>query len=128
METAAISDLAQTERHDPLLVLAALFEGEFSIDWIQSISNAKATQIFKTFDRFSQDGILKKHDVGLFSFKDSRKKQLLQQAIPNDVREKYQRDIAELVLNEGSTAEGMLRAATQLLHIANDLKGCRILS
>jgi transcriptional regulator with GAF, ATPase, and Fis domain len=123
----AADDSALTEHDDPFLVLASLFEGEFSIDWIQAISDAKATQIFKTFDRFMQDGVLKKHDIGLFSFTDNRKRLQLQQSIPDNLRENYRRDIADLLLNEGSTAEGLLQASTQLLHITNDLKGCRIL-
>jgi len=109
------------------LLLAALFEGEFSIDWVQTLSEAKATQIMKAFDRFERDGLVKKHDIGLFSFIDAQKRQQLRKAIPSDLREKLHCQIAELLLKEIPGNEGLLRAAAQLLNIPNQLEGSRLL-
>ncbi|MGA3114566.1 MAG: sigma 54-interacting transcriptional regulator [Syntrophobacteraceae bacterium] len=110
-----------------LLQLASLFEGEFSIDWVQSLSEAKATQIMKAFDRFEMNGVLKKRDIGVFSFVDARKRRQLWEAVPAEVRETLHRRIAELLLQEVPGNEGLLRAAAQLLNIPNDLEGCRLL-
>lgn len=121
-----VSDIGIKE--DPFLYIAALFDGEFSIDWIQALSKGKFTQLLKTFDRLARDGILNAHDIGVYSFADAKRKHLLRQAIPRDVREKFHRDIAELVLNEDSTTDGLLRAAHQLLFNTNNLNGCRLLS
>ncbi|MBN1382750.1 MAG: sigma 54-interacting transcriptional regulator [Deltaproteobacteria bacterium] len=123
-----IEAMGLKKQDELFLLLSALFDGEFSIDWIQALSKSKITQILKAFEQFIHDGIIKKHDVGLYSLKDHKKKLLLRQAIPVELREKLHRDIAELLLNDDSTADGLLRAAQQLLHITNDLKGCRVLS
>ena len=109
------------------LGMAALFEGDFSIDWIQALSEAKATTILKAFDRFSRDGVLTKHDLGVFSFADVRQRDLLREAIPADWRDKLRRRIADLFMHEAQGEGGLPRAANQLLHISNDLEGCRLL-
>lgn len=125
--TAIVNTLPLKDQEEPFLLLASLFEGEFSIDWVQALSKAKATQIMKAFERFDQDGLLKKHDIGVFSFVDAKKKEQLQESLPTDLRRKLHRRIAELLLKETSENEGLLRAAAQLLHISNDLEGCKLL-
>ena len=83
--TAMVNALPLKEQEETFLLLAALFDGEFSIDWVQALSEAKATQIMKAFDRFDRDGLLKKHDIGIFSFVDAKKKQQLQDSLPTRV-------------------------------------------
>ena len=109
---------------EQLLHLATFFEGKFSIDWIQALSEAKATSILKTFDRFSRKGILKKHDLGIFSFTDSRKKRELLESLPLDWQETLRRRIADLLMNDDGIKDGLPQAAAQLLNVPNNLEGC----
>jgi formate hydrogenlyase transcriptional activator len=125
--TTIVSDLSQKDDEDALLLLASLFERDFSIDWIQAVAEVKATKIMKAFEGFVRDGHLKNHDIGVFSFVDSKKRQQLQAAIPINVQKNLRRRIANYFLKEIPDSEGILRAAAQLLHIENDLKGCEIL-
>src|SRR5208283_3253417 len=92
-----IDALGLKDQDDSFLQLGALFDGEFSIDWIQTLSGAKATRIMKVFDRFKQSGILETRDVGSFSFVDARKRQELHRTIPVETRKKIHRLIAELL-------------------------------
>ncbi|MBN1848178.1 MAG: sigma 54-interacting transcriptional regulator [Deltaproteobacteria bacterium] len=112
---------------DQLLALASLFEGEFSIDWIQALSGSKATHILKAFDEFNLNCILKKHDLGIFSFADTRKKRAYRESLPAEIRENLHRRIADLFLSEDIIDEGLPRAADQLLHVTNNLEGCGLL-
>ena len=125
--TETIKTLPAPVSDEQLLALASLFEGEFSIDWIQALSEAKATSILKILDKFNLNGTLKKHDLGVFSFVDTRKKKEYRESIPADMREGLHRRIAELFLSEDLIAEGLPRAADQLLHVTNNLEGCRLL-
>lgn len=91
--TNIVSDLSQKDDEDDLLLflLASLFERDFSIDWIQAIAEVKATKIMKAFAGFVRDGHLKNHDVGVFSFVDSKKRQQLQAVIPINVQKNLRR-------------------------------------
>ncbi len=122
-----IDALGLKDQDESFLQLGALFDGEFSIDWIQTLSGAKATRIMKVFDHFKQSGILETRDVGSFSFVDARKRQELHRTIPVETRKKIHRLIAELLRHEVSGKEGLLQASAQLLNIPNDLEGCRLL-
>ena len=111
----------------PLLSLAALFEGELSIDWVQALSKTKATGILRIFERFSQTGVLKKHELGVYSFADVEKRETLREMIPAEIQDQLHYRIAELFLYEVQSTDGLSQAASQLLHIRNGLEGCRLL-
>ena len=53
-----------------ILALASLFDREFSIDWIQELSKAKATTILNTLEKACQEGMLSKGELGIFYFTD----------------------------------------------------------
>ncbi|MBU2551234.1 MAG: sigma 54-interacting transcriptional regulator [Proteobacteria bacterium] len=110
-----------------LLALAALFEGEFCIDWVQALSEARASRILKAFDRFSREGVLRRHDIGMYSLADPKSRGRLRAGLPSDRLEGYHRRIAALFMDESPGDEGLFRAARQLLRIDNDLEGCRVL-
>jgi formate hydrogenlyase transcriptional activator len=114
-------------QEESFLQLASLFEGRFSIDWIQALSGARATQIMKIFDRFEREGVLKREDVGVFSFTETKKRQQSREAVPEPLREKLHHQIADLLLKEVPGSDGLIQASAQLLNIPNDLEGCRLL-
>ena len=117
-----------SNQQERILVSAALFENEFSIDWIQSLLNAKATEILKTLDQYGRSGILKKLDIGIFCFADGHYKQQLRKSLPTEERKARHKQIADLLINEIADKDKAVNAAAeQLLHIQNDLEGCRLL-
>jgi tetratricopeptide (TPR) repeat protein len=112
-----------------ILALASMFNDRFSIDWIQDLSKAKATIILQTFETAAQEEILIKSDIGIFSFKEKKTRDHLRQTIPKPERQDLHQQIATLMINEATDSEqAIFAAAGQLLHITNNLKGCRILS
>ncbi len=119
---------ANISYEESLLQIASLFEGRFSIDWIQTLSGAKITQILKAFKQFCHDGILKELDVGIFAFVNAKTKQQLEKIISVDLGEKLHKQIVHLLLDEIPDGEGLLRVAGHLLKISdNDIEGCRLL-
>ncbi|MEW6188332.1 MAG: sigma 54-interacting transcriptional regulator [Thermodesulfobacteriota bacterium] len=115
------------EQEEPLLTLAAFFEGKFSIDWIQALTEAKATEILRFFDRYCRDGLLKRHDLGEFSFIDPKKRRQLRNSVPSDPATIVHQRIAETILKETTAGDSLLQASSQLLNIKNELEGCALL-
>ncbi|MCK5683846.1 hypothetical protein KAJ27_06990, partial [bacterium] len=111
-----------------ILALASLFDVEFSIDWVQELIKAKATTILMTLERACQEKLLKKKDLGIFYFDDQKIKQQMIAGFPEEERETLHRKIAALMIDEASDNEqAITSAASQLIHVSNDLKGCMIL-
>lgn len=111
-----------------ILSLAALFDGEFSIDWIQELTKAKTTTMLMLLEKACQEELLNKKDIGVFSFPDSKIKTQLKTLIPKNEREKLHKKIATLMINEAiDNEQAIMTAASQLINISNDLDGCRIL-
>ncbi len=111
-----------------ILALASLFEIQFSIDWVQDLSMAKATIILTTFETATTSGILQKHGLGIFSFKNLKTRDQFRSVIPIEQRQELHRKIATLMIHEAPDNEqAILTAASQLLHVSNDLNGCSIL-
>ena len=55
-----------TSSDERILGLASLFDIEFSIDWIQDLSKAKATTMLMTLERACREKLLKKKELGIF--------------------------------------------------------------
>ncbi len=112
-----------------ILALASMFDSRFSIDWVQDLSKAKATFILQTFETAAEKEILKKGELGIFSFRELKTRDSLRQSIPPRQRQDLHRQIAELMINEATDNEqAVFAAAGHLLHVPNNLDGCRILT
>jgi formate hydrogenlyase transcriptional activator len=119
-------DTINSNKH--MLALASLFDIEFSIDWVQMLSKAKATTILMVFEKACQEGLLGKKEIGVFYFKDQKIKEQLKDIIPKGQRERLHKEIATIMINEAGDIEQSIKAAArQLIHVSNDLEGCAIL-
>ena len=108
-----------------ILALAALFEGEFSIDWIQELEEIKATHILLTMNEGIDQGLLVQRGPGVYSFVRPREREKLWDSLSSEEREGLHRKIADLMLNEIPDEPGMTKAVgAQLLHVHNDEEGC----
>ncbi|PKN17152.1 MAG: hypothetical protein CVU71_17830 [Deltaproteobacteria bacterium HGW-Deltaproteobacteria-6] len=118
----------EQEYHQRILSLAALFQGEFNVDWLQYLSQGKASQIFAAL----QFGVRKKwladKSGGVFCFINHSRQNRLQSKLTPDEQKLMHRRIADLLLAElpGESAMATM-AAPHLLCLSNDLVGCRLL-
>ena len=111
-----------------ILALASLFDREFSMDWIQELSKAKATLILNTLEKACREGLLKKVELGVFYFGDQKVKARMRSIFPETHLEELHKKAAALLINEVPDHEqGILAAASQLIHVSNDPDGCKIL-
>ncbi len=112
--------------YDELLSVAALFQGSFSIDWIQEITHRKASEVLSVFETAVRQGVLKRDGIGSFVYTHARQQhQWLQRLSATEQRSCHQR-IADTLARELPETDAKARVmAPYLLHIANDLEGCR---
>jgi transcriptional regulator with GAF, ATPase, and Fis domain len=116
---------AKTNEND-LLLLAALFEGDFSVDWLQALSGAKASEIFMAIETGISDGLLARKPDGMTCFIDKDRQHVLRSILPEGRKNKLHLVIVRLILQDAQINENLLQtAASHLLKIENDPEGCR---
>ena len=108
------------------LSIAALFDSEFSIDWIQAITGNKTSQILGILEKAVQNGTLLSKGCGTYIFQNENRKQGLRNLIPQHVRESCHRRIVKVIQNDIADEESAIQeVANHLMEIFNDLEGCR---
>jgi formate hydrogenlyase transcriptional activator len=112
--------------HQPFLSLAALFEEDFSIDWIAELIKVKPSQLFSALDLGVEKGWLAKRRAGFFYFQDLKEKQNFQNLVPQEQKDELFGQIASLLLNELPQDDyKALVLAPYLLRLHNDVETCR---
>jgi formate hydrogenlyase transcriptional activator len=125
MRKSTSPDVAPGEK-DALLPVCALFEGNFSIDWLEELTRNRASYILSALEKGAQQGILVRDEIGIFHFKDSKKRDHWQSYLSSDEKERLHRQIAEYLLKELPEDNNKLQElAYHLLHFPNDLEKCR---
>lgn len=113
------------EDHQRVLALAGLFEGDFSIDWLEELAGMKASQILLALEEGIKQGWLGKKGPGLFSVLELKQKQVLPTSLTLEERERFHQRAAEILLRELPDGSGKaLALVPHLLHIANDEEKC----
>ena len=108
------------------LTIAALFENEFSIDWIQAITGRKPSQILGLLEKEVENGTLLSKGWGKYLFQNQKRKQELRQLLPRHEQESYHRRIVEIIQGDVSDEKSAVEEiANHLMEIPNDLEGCR---
>ncbi|MCW8965878.1 MAG: hypothetical protein OQK82_04205, partial [Candidatus Pacearchaeota archaeon] len=109
-----------------LLLKAALFEGEFSIDWLLELCELRASQVLAILDQKKQTGELIEESSGMFCFKDEPYRRKLFDAYPEEKRVKLHQQVAQILMKE-SEHNGIKAYALSkhLIYISNDINGCR---
>jgi transcriptional regulator with GAF, ATPase, and Fis domain len=88
------------DQNGNLLALVALFEGDFSIDWIVQITKEKISWILCVLEEGTKQGILTKKGPGTFCFRDLEKQQELKESLASDEKQRIYRQIADLFIRE----------------------------
>ncbi|RLC29487.1 hypothetical protein DRH13_05635, partial [Candidatus Woesebacteria bacterium] len=65
---------AQTDAHRFFLSLAALFDEDFSIYWVQELAETDVSAILVAMEDEAHQGLLARKTAGIYSFIDSRQK------------------------------------------------------
>ncbi|MBW2367190.1 MAG: sigma 54-interacting transcriptional regulator [Deltaproteobacteria bacterium] len=111
-----------------LLSLAALFKDEFSIDWLEELSEAKASQILRAMETGIERGWLKKTRPGEFCFADEEKRQALQGRLNQKEKASWHRRIVDILINHISDEDLPDEIiAHHLLHTVNDVEKSTLL-
>jgi formate hydrogenlyase transcriptional activator len=104
----------------PVLPIAALFEKDFSIDWIVELSGAKASQALQALEQGCRRGWCERKEPGVFQFPESRRKQDFLESIPAGTRNHFRRRIVDLILRDlPDEAEKALAVEPYLLATEN---------
>ena len=112
--------------YNRLLASAALFDGDFSIDWLEELSGMKASQILLVLHQGINLGDLTAKAPGVFCFADLKGRQRWQAHLPSEEKERMHRRIAEFLLMELPDDDTKaVAAAPHLLNISIDEQKCR---
>lgn len=109
-------------------MLAAFFDGEFNIDWLQELTGEKASTIFAALELGVERGWLSRSNLSDFSFIDQAEQKRRKQELPEDEKAGLHKSIAGLLIRNLPGGPGQTRrVASHLLHIENSYDGCRLL-
>ena len=125
MERALDSFRVASDDHHLFLALAALFEADFSIDWIVALTRAKASQVLAVLENGAQNGLLLRREPGIYCFSNSEKKQWWQNRVTEEEKTRFNASTAKLLMMEFPDVDDKAsKIAHHLLQIVNDWQGC----
>jgi formate hydrogenlyase transcriptional activator len=109
-----------------LLCLAAMFESDFSLDWLEELTGMKASQILSVLEEEVQHGLLARKKPAVYFFKNSVQREEWLRRLGQDERERYHRSMADILIRElPDDNSKALEIAQHLLHGSNDWKECQ---
>ncbi len=109
-----------------LLALAAMFEVEFSIDWLEELTGLRASAILSALEEQAQKGVLSRKKPAIYVFDNDQRRQELLASLSEEELDRYRRSIAAILIRE--LPEGDTKAvevSRHLLYVSNGWKGCR---
>jgi formate hydrogenlyase transcriptional activator len=108
-----------------LIVLASLFEGNFSIDWLIELTGQKSTQILNAIEEGIHWGFLAHQAPGIYVFKNSRTKEVWRNKLSETEKIRLHRTIAEMLLRVlPDNEQKSLLILDHLPHLPNDYEKC----
>jgi len=112
--------------------IASIFNDDFSIDWLQYLTGAKASQIVAAMENgVSKNIFIRKEKSGIYCFSDVKLKSKFLNKISNSDKKTYHTKTAKFMLNEISydDKKSLFTIAHHLLQIKNtDVEKCRLLA
>ena len=111
----------------PLLIcVTALFEREFTIDWLEELLEMKASQILLILEEGIQQGWLTRKKPGIYLFENIKKRQEVLDRFPTSEIDRFHGRLADLLMRDLPDDDlKALDIAQHLLHIKNDWKRCQ---
>ena len=117
-----------SNKHHRLLSIAALFDGDFSIDWIEQLTQEKTSYILFTFEEVIKKGFLIKKTPYTFCFVNLSERQKFREILPADEKQQLHEKIAHILLKELPDDNSKSQAVSNhILYLKNDEGGCQLL-
>jgi formate hydrogenlyase transcriptional activator len=111
---------------DPLLSLAALFEDEFSLDWLEELTGARASIVLSVLEGAAEKGLLSRRRPAVYCFADKVRRKELADRIVSGECERRHREIADILIRELPDADrSVLQVSQHLLRVPVDWRGCQ---
>ena len=108
-----------------LLSLASMFEGQFTLDWLEEMTGMKASFILSVLEEETQNGLLNRIKPAVYSFKKNKRQKWIER-FSSEEKVQFHRNIATILIRELSEDETIiLEIAQHLLHIPNNLVECQ---
>ncbi|MBP7527817.1 MAG: sigma 54-interacting transcriptional regulator [Syntrophorhabdaceae bacterium] len=111
---------------DPFLSIIAMFEGEFSIDWIEELTGMKPSSILSLLEEQTHTGVLARKTPATYVMVDPEMQKAWVDLMAPDKAEFYHQSIAHILIrylpDDDSKVLGISR---HLLRVSNDWKGCQ---
>ncbi|MBP1611176.1 MAG: transcriptional regulator, NifA subfamily, Fis Family, partial [Acidobacteria bacterium] len=126
MKTDSHPNDSLLQQKNKLLPLIALFDGEFSLDWLVELTGMKASLILSVMEEEVQKQVLVKKEPAVYIFKNIRKRDEWRHELSDDEKTRYHRSIAAILVRELPDDDSKaLSIAHHLLQISNDWRGCQ---
>ncbi len=110
---------------DSLLNLAAIFESEFSLDWIEELTGMKASRILSILEREVQNGLLSRIQPAVYRFKDNVNRVSLLSRLSPEERTVCCRKMASILMRDLPDDDSKtLEIGRFLLGIPNTVSEC----
>jgi len=111
---------------DLILKVSSLFEGEFSIDWLEELTGIRASSILSCLETEVSNRLLLKRGQGVYLFKDNSRRKEILDSIPEEERTLLHEKIARLLLSELSEDDSRAtEVASHLMHLQNGWRECK---
>lgn len=108
-----------------LLVIASLFKGQFSIDWLVELTEMKSTQILLAMEEGIRQRYLTSELPGFYCFENLKKQKIFKDLLNVEEKVQWYRQIAELLLRElPDDDEKPLAVLHYIIHLPNDQEKC----
>ncbi len=113
--------------YDRLMSSCSLMNGDFCIDWLVDLMiGMKPSHILALLQEGISDGTLVEKGPGYYCFAGEKKRKKWQSNLSTAERTALHRQIADILMRDGTDEEGAVRlAADHLIHITNDTPRCR---
>jgi len=115
---------------DPMTLMeaAAMFEDEFTLDWLVELTGYKAHQILAEMQGGVDRNVLASQAPGIYSFRQPDRRQELTKGLAVQDKKLLHKRIADLLNRElPEDGEKSRLLACHLMEVDNDLEGCRVL-
>jgi transcriptional regulator with GAF, ATPase, and Fis domain len=87
------------EKKNLILSLSSMFEGEFTLDWLEELTRLKASFILGVLEEESQNGLLKRIKPAVYIFKRTRRNEWIKD-LSEEEKRMFHRTIATILMRE----------------------------
>jgi formate hydrogenlyase transcriptional activator len=109
-----------------LLSLAAMFKGEFSLDWLEELAGMKASRILSLLEQEVQSGLLTRIKPAVYLFKNNEQREERFNHLSPEEKERYHRNMSTIFIRDLHDDDSKaLEIAEHLLCISNGWNECQ---